>query len=89
MKAIGGYVIIKPKDGALRVTKSGLEVPTAMSDRFLLAVIISASKEVGKAEFGLESGQEVLYDKHSGHDFNSVDGKVYRLVTCRDIAVII
>ena len=89
MKAVGAYVIIKRKDGALRETKSGLEVPTAMSDRFLQAEIIDASAEVGKEEFGLEKGQEILYDKHAGHDFEGVDGVTYRIIGCRDVAVIL
>ena len=89
MKGVGSFVIIKPKDGALRTTRSGLEVPTAMSDRFLQADLISASEDVGKKEYGLEAGQEILYDKHAGHDVNGVDGVTYRVITCRDIAVIL
>ena len=89
MKGVGAFVIIKPKNGALRETKSGLEVPTAMSDRFLQADLISASEEIGKKEFGLEEGQEILYDKHAGHDVQGVDGETYRIITCRDVAVIL
>ncbi len=89
MKAVGAFVVVKRKDGALRTTKSGLDVPTAMSDRFLQAELISASQEVGKKEFGLEAGQNVLYDKHAGHDAVGVDGETYRVITCRDIAVIL
>jgi len=89
MVAVGAYVIVKPKDGALRKSSSGLEIPTAMSDRFLQGTLISASKEVGKEEFGLESGQEVLYDKHAGHDVPSPNGDTYRIMGCRDVAVIL
>ena len=89
MKGVGAFVIIKPKDGALRTTKSGLEVPTAMSDRFLQADLISASEEIGKKEFGLEAGQEILYDKHAGHDVTGADGETYRIIGCRDVAVIL
>jgi|TARA_R110000737_G_C14624761_1_gene494668 co-chaperonin GroES (HSP10) len=89
MKGVGAFVIIKPKDGALRTTKSGLEVPTAMSDRFLQAELISASEEIGKKEFGLEAGQEILYDKHAGHDVPNAKGETYRIITCRDVAVIL
>lgn len=89
MKAVGQFVIIKVKDGALRTTKSGLEVPTAMSDRFLQADLISASKEIGKDEFGLEAGQEILYDKHAGYDIPGPDGTTYRLISCRDVGVIL
>lgn len=89
MKGVGAFVVIKRKDGAMRTTKSGLEIPTAMSDRFLEASIISASKEVGKKDFGLEAGQDVLYDKHAGHDIQGVDGETYRIITCRDVAVIL
>ncbi|WZE63628.1 hypothetical protein PANI_CDS0109 [Maribacter phage Panino] len=88
MHGVGIYVVIKPKDGAMRSTNSGLEIPTAMSDRFLQGEVISAS-DVGKEEFGLEKGQNVLYDKHSGHDVPSIGDGTYRVVTCRDIAVIL
>lgn len=89
MKAVGVYVILKRKDGALRADKSGLDVPTAMSDRFLEADLISASEKIGKDEFGLEAGQKVLYDKNAGHDHQGADGITYRVVTCRDIASIL
>ncbi len=89
MKGVGTWVILKPKDGVMRESKSGLDVPTAMSDRFLQADLIHASEEVGKVEYGLEAGQVVLYDKNSGFDFPDSKGETYRIVRCSDIAVIL
>ena len=79
---------MKPVKGEERVRKSGLVVPTKLSDRFIGGVIKSASN-VGKDEFGLEAGQHVLYDKHAGHDVKDIDGESYRVITCRDVAVVL
>jgi co-chaperonin GroES (HSP10) len=88
MKAVSVYLIIKKEKGQVRTSKSGLDIPAEMNDRFIKASIISAS-ELGKEEFGLEAGQEVLYDKHAGHEFKGVDGESYRIITCRDVAVVL
>ena len=88
MKAVGVYVVIKQNKGEIRKRKSGLQVPTKLSDRFIGGVIYSAS-EIGKDEFGLSEGQQVLYDKHAGHDIKGVDGEDYKVITCRDIAVVL
>jgi len=87
-QAVGAFVLIKPKIGETRMRKSGLEVPAAMQDRFLIGDVISASEKIGKEEFGLEAGQVVLYDKHSGQKLN-IEGEDYLMVTCRDVAMII
>jgi co-chaperonin GroES (HSP10) len=88
MMAVGLFVLIQPRIGQTRTRKSGLEVPAALEDRFLLGQIISASEKEGKGEFGLEAGQEVLYDKHAGQKL-TVAGEDYLLITCRDVALII
>lgn len=79
-------MVIKHVKGQTRKRRSGIEVPTELSDRFIRGEIISVS-ETGKEEFGLDSGQEVLYDKHAGHEVKGVDGEDYKVITCRDIAV--
>jgi len=89
MQAVGGYVIIQHELGQTRKRSSGLEVPSELADRFLRGKIYAASEEVGKKEFGLEAGQTVLYDKHAGHEIKGVDGVEYKIITCRDIAVIL
>jgi co-chaperonin GroES (HSP10) len=87
-QAVGLYVLIKHKAGQTRMRKSGLEIPTEMEDRFVLGEIISASTSIGKEEFGLEAGQQVLYDKHAGRQVR-VEGEDYLMVTCRDVALIV
>lgn len=89
MDAVGVYVIIEPKKLKTRISKSGMEIPTELTDRFIEGTIISASSEIGTKEFGLSKGMNVLYDKHSGHDVKNIDGNTYRVVTCRDIAIIL
>lgn len=75
--------------GQTRKRSSGLEIPTELSDRFLRGTITSVSEEIGAKEFGLKEGQEVLYDKHAGHEIKGVDGEDYKIITCRDVAVIL
>lgn len=87
-QAVGIYVLIKHKTGQTRMRKSGLEIPTEMEDRFVLGEIVSASESIGKEEFGLEAGQEILYDKHAGRSVR-IEGEDYLMVTCRDIAMIV
>lgn len=89
MIAVGQYVIIKPIKGESRQRKSGLHIPTELSDRFIGGVVHSVSKEIGEEQFGLKQGQQVLYDKHSGHDIKGIDGESYKVITCRDIAVVL
>lgn len=88
MKAVGVYVVIKQIKGQTRVRKSGLEIPVEMSDRFIQGVIHSTS-ELGKNEFGLQDGQNVLYDKHAGHEVKNIKGEDYKVIQCRDIAVVL
>ena len=87
-QAVGIYVLIKTKAGQTRTRKSGLHVPAALEDRFLIGEIVSASEGVGKKEFGLEAGQTVLYDKHSGQKI-TIEGEDYLMITCRDVGLII
>ena len=88
MRGVGIYVVIKPTEGIMRQTSSGLDIPASIADRFIQAEIISASK-IAKDEFGLKDGDTVLYDKHAGNEFKGVDNKTYRAITCRDIAVVL
>jgi co-chaperonin GroES (HSP10) len=88
MRGVGIYVIIKPTEGVLRQTSSGLDIPPSIVDRFIQAKIISASK-IAKEEFGLKDGDTVLYDKHAGNEFKGVNNETYRAITCRDIAVVL
>lgn len=87
-QAVGVYVLMEYKLGQTTMRKSGLEIPSEMEDRFVLGTIVSASDSIGKEEFGLEAGQEVLFDKHAGQK-KRIEGKDYLIVTCRDIAMII
>lgn len=89
MVGVGLYVIIKPIEGVMRTTSSGLDIPTELGDRFIQGDLISASEDIGKKEFGLEGGQVVLYDKFAGHEIKGSDGETYKLITCRDIAVVL
>ena len=89
MQGVGVYVLIKPVKGKMRTTASGLEIPPELNDRFIQGKIVSASENIGKQEFGLEADQEVLYDKHAGHEIKGADNVTYRVVTCRDIAIIL
>lgn len=82
-------MIVKPIAGETRQRSSGLVVPTQLSDRFVGAVIHSVSEDVGRDQFGLEQGQRVLYDKHAGYDIKGVDGATYKVISCRDVAVIL
>lgn len=87
-QAVGAFVLIKPKVGETRMRRSGIEVPAAMQDRFLTGEIISASEQIGKEEFGLESGQQILFDKHAGQKL-TIEGEDYLMITCRDVAMIL
>ena len=82
-------MIVQPIAGETRKRSSGLVVPTQLSDRFVGAVIHSVSDDVGRDQFGLSEGQRVLYDKHAGYDVKGVDGVSYKVISCRDIAVIL
>lgn len=89
MKAVGIYVIVETVKNQTRKRKSGLEVPVELSDRFILGKIHSVSEEIGEKEFGLEAGQEILYDKHAGHELKNIEGQDFKLISCRDVAVIL
>jgi len=78
---------MKHRPNQTQKRKSGLEIPSEMEDRFVLGDIISASESIGKQEFGLEAGQTVLYDKNAGQTLR-IDGEDFKMVTCRDIAMI-
>lgn len=87
MVAVGAYLIIEPIKGQTRKRASGLEIPVELEDRFIQGVVHSASP-LGKNEFGLEEGQNILYDKHAGHDIKNINGKDYKVIRCTDVAVI-
>lgn len=86
MQAVESYIAIK-QTKSTRKSSSGLEIPTALSDRFIVGEIVSVSDE-GKGR-GLAEGQEVLYDKHAGHEVKNIEGMDIKLVQIRDIALIL
>jgi co-chaperonin GroES (HSP10) len=88
MQAVGLFVIVKKEKAVVRTSKSGLDIPTDMEDRFLKGTIISVSELVMK-DFGIKNGDIILFDKHSGNEFKGIDGEIYKVITCRDIAVIL
>lgn len=88
MIAVGQYVLVEQERGVTRTSKSGLDIPTEMKDRFVPGKVISASK-LAQEEFGITDGVTVLYDKHAGHPVRGIDGVDYKVVTVRDIAVVL
>jgi len=88
MKAINLYVVIKKETGQVRTSKSGLDIPSDMADRFIKAKVISIS-EKGQEEYGVKAGDDILYDKHAGNEMKSVDGETYHIITCNHIAVVL
>lgn len=88
MRAVGQYILVEKEKGVTRTSKSGLDIPTEMKDRFIPGKVISASK-LAQEEFGIMDGVTILYDKHAGHPVRGVDGIDYKVVTVRDVAVVL
>ena len=88
MKAVGNYLVIKQIRAQERESNSGLLKSPEILDRFLRGIIISSSN-VGKEHFGLQAGQEVLFDKNAGHQIPDPSGDIVKVVQCTDVAVIL
>ena len=80
--------MVQKTKGVVRTSKSGLDIPSDIEDRFIQGVIVSSS-ETGKKDFGLKDGDVVLYDKHAGNTFKGADGEEYKVIYCRDVAVVL
>lgn len=88
MHAVGIFVIVQKETGVVRKSKSGLDIPSDIEDRFIRGTIISCS-EIANKEFGLKDGDCILFDKHSGNEFKGSNGETYRAIRCSDIAVVL
>lgn len=86
--AVGSYVAIKPNDGKMRKSKSGLMVPVVKTDRWVEGEVFRISIAFAK-ESGIKEGDKVLYDKNAGHDTPLIDGNTYRIITARDISMVL
>jgi len=87
-KAVGSYVAIKPNDGKMRKSASGLMVPTIKTDRWVEGTVFRVSNEYSEVS-GVKEGDVILYDKNAGHDTPLIDGNKYRIITARDIAMVL
>jgi len=81
-------VAITPNDGKMRKSASGLMVPTIKTDRWVEGTVFRVPLELSEAS-GIKEGDVILYDKNAGHDTPLVDGKKYRIITARDICMVL
>jgi len=88
MKAIGMYVLIKPNEGKMRKSSSGLEITASKNDRFVEGKVVSIPEDVSDHS-GVKNGDKILYDKHSGHDVKSATGDNLKVIEIRNIAIVL
>ena len=83
MKAIGKYVIVEDVHEEI-TSSSGLVLSTEDTDdlRYQLATV----HREGELVDTVESGDEIYYDKHQGHNLR-FEGKLYRVILERDIVI--
>ena len=87
-RAIGAYVLIRKTLGETRQRKSGLiDTASNTEDRWVKAEIISVG-DVAKSEFGLGSGQVILYDKHAGQPV-TVNGEKLHIIMANSVALVL
>lgn len=87
MRAIGQFVVVKKDKGAVRQSKSGLDIPTELNDRFIKGTVVSISEQAS-SDYNVVDGDEILFDKHSNQTFKSADGEEYNMIRCSDIALV-
>ncbi len=84
MKAINSYVLVeKIKLPPKKTSGLILNENTDLDNRYSKGTIISA----GNLVEGVVDGDVVFYDKHAGHSVTD-EGKLYQVITVRDIVLV-
>lgn len=85
MQAVNNYIIITPVKEK-PVEQEGLLITDAHSDdvRYLKGDVVS----VGDACKGVASGDQIYYDKHSGHGVRW-DGILYQVIRQQDVVAVL
>ncbi len=86
MKALGRNLIIEKIKEGTTSTKGGLLLAESHKDdiRYLKANVISVGDEVE----GLNTGDVIFYDRHSGHKIELKD-KSYHVIKLQDVVVVL
>ena len=86
MKALGRNVIIGKRREGTTSTKGGVRLEESHKDDiwYLKANVISVGDEVD----GLNTGDVIFYDRHSGHKIELKD-KSYHVIKLQDVGVVL
>ncbi len=91
IKPLFDRVVILPKE-AEKETASGIILPTASQEKSQIATVVAVGEggtmDGKTVEMKLKVGQEVLYTKYSGTEFN-LDGKKYIVIKQTDILAVL
>ena len=91
IKPLFDRVVILPKE-AEKETASGIILPTASQEKSQIATVVAVGEggtmDGKTVEMKLKVGQEVLYTKYSGTEFN-MDGQKYIVIKQTDILAVL
>ena len=84
-------VVLLPKDNE-QSTKSGIILPTASQEKSQIATVVAVGKggliDGKEVEMQVSVGDDVIYSKYAGTEFN-VDDKKYIIVRQTDILAVV
>ena len=84
-------VVLLPKDNE-QSTKSGIILPTASQEKSQIATVVAVGKggliDGKEVEMQVSVGDDVIYSKYAGTEFN-VDEKKYIIVRQTDILAVV
>lgn len=84
-------VVLLPKDNE-QSTKSGIILPTASQEKSQIATVIAVGKggliDGKEVEMQVSVGDDVIYSKYAGTEFN-IDDKKYIIVRQTDILAVV
>lgn len=91
IKPIFDRVVLLPKE-ADKETKSGIILPTASAEKSQIAKVVAVGEggivDGKEVKMQIKVGQEVLYTKYSGTEFN-LEGKKYIVLKQSDILAVL
>ena len=93
MKALNSFILVLPMELEQQESSSGLLLSgmETAKQRYQQAEVILASEDLPYNADGspvLNPGDIVAYDAVQGHDYR-MDGKTYRMIMYRDVALIL
>ena len=92
LKPLGDRIVVKPKDEAESLTKSGLVIPDTAKEKPQLGEVLA----VGPGEFkdgeripvDVKTGDIVFYSKYGGTEVK-YEGEDYLILSSRDVLAVI